>query len=84
VGARSVARREQYEEGGVTYEVRIIGSWWRGYWVATFADGREGVRVGPFRTRREAEPTVALQHEAYGIAPRTVSSAASAGSDSPT
>ena len=51
----------------MTYTVEIVGNWWTGYWVATYADGREGVRVGPFRNKREAHETAELQREAYGV-----------------
>ena len=52
---------------GVTYTVEIVRKWWSGYWVVTYADGREGVRVGPYRNRHEAEETAELQRNAYGV-----------------
>ena len=51
----------------MTYTVEIVGNWWSGYWVVTYADGREEGRVGPFRNKRGAHEMVALQREAYGV-----------------
>ena len=51
------------------YSVRIAGNWWTGYWVVTYADGREGGRSGPYRKKRDARETAALMRAAYGLAP---------------
>ena len=42
----------------VHYTVEIVGNGWSGYWVVSYADGREEVRVGPFRNKRQAREAI--------------------------
>ena len=48
------------------YSVKIEGNWFTGYWVVTYANGKVGACMGPFRWK-EARANAALQCSAYGI-----------------
>jgi hypothetical protein len=50
----------------MTYEVKIEGNWFTGYWVVTYANGRVGARMGKFRWKDACE-NAALQREIYGL-----------------